>query len=406
MSPVAVRRLWPGGTFVHAAHTYWAGVFPLVSRELSNWSARAQEIPDRTLRAHALQALAKRGNMEGAAAFAAFVPRVQRAAVVRAIVAFQSTYNHLDTISEQSGSIQPREGRRLHEALLASLARLPVRAGQDAPPKMGATESAVDNDFHRLQGDYEHFMPVGDDDGYLAALVEACREALCELPSYAVVAPAARRAAERVVCFQAFNMSERQAIEQWGRRQTPPGSDLRWWETAASGGSSLGVHVMIAAAAEPGIDQGYVAALERAYFPWIGALHSLLDHLIDIEEDAAAGQCNLIDQYASPQEAAGRMALLAERGLASARELESESAHRHELIVAAMASFYLSSPEAWHGKAVPISRAVLDALGPLARPPLAIFKTRRAAERVYYACRAHGHNDRIAPGLALATGHR
>jgi hypothetical protein len=128
----------------------------------------------------------------------------------------------------------------------------------------------------------------------------------------------------------------------------------------------------------------------------------MLDHLVDIEEDAMAGQCNLVELYGA--EAAERMALLAERALDCARELEPR--HRHELIVAAMASFYLSAPEASTWKAAPLASAVLDVFGPLTRPALAIFKTQRTAERVYYACREHGRNDRRAPSFTIAAGHR
>jgi tetraprenyl-beta-curcumene synthase len=359
--------------FSQAARAYWTEVFPRVSSELRRWRELAREIPNPALRAQALQALDKRGNMEGAAAFATFTPRERRAAVVRATVAFQTAYNHLDTISEHWGSLGPAEVRRLHEALLAAIA-----------------------------GPYPT-VRSGNDSDYLQALIDTCRQALCELPCYDLVAQAAQRAAERVVSFQAFNRYERQAIEHWGQAQTPPGSDLLWWETAASGGSSLGVHVMIAAAAVPEIEPARVDALERAYFPWIGALHSMLDQLIDVEEDAHTGQPNLIELYGSTAEAAERMALLAERALEYARGLEPR--HRHELIVAAMASFYLSAPQARVGEAAIVTRAVLEVFGALARPALAIFKTRRAAERVYYACREHGPSDRPAPSLTIAAGH-
>jgi tetraprenyl-beta-curcumene synthase len=161
---------------------------------------------------------------------------------------------------------------------------------------------------------------------------------------------------------------------------------------------------MIAAAADPAIEPGQVDALENAYFPWIGALHSMLDHLIDAAEDARTGQRNLIDLYASPEQAAERMSLLAERALACARTLPPPP--RHELIVAAMASFYLSAPEAHAGEAAPVTRAVLEAFGPLARPALAIFNARRAAERVYYAWRSHGHYDTAVETIALAASHR
>jgi tetraprenyl-beta-curcumene synthase len=379
--------------FARAACTYWTDVFPQVGSELRRWRERAGEIPDPAVRTQALEALEKRGNMEGAAAFATFVPHKHRPAVVRATVAFQTAYNHLDTISEQSGTIGPEEARILHGPLLAALAAVTPGTWSS---RGGSVESGHDHErpIH---------PPKEDAGGYMQALVDACQEASSELLSYALVAPAARRAAERVVSFQAFNRQKREEIEHWGREQTPPGEDLRWWETAASGGSSLGVHVMIAAAAEPGIDQAHVDALERAYFPWIGALHSMLDHLIDIEEDARGSQNNLIAQYDSPAEAAQRMALLAERALECARDLEP--LYRHELIVAAMASFYLSAPEASVGEAVPLTRAVLDVFGPLARPALEIFKTRRAAERVYYACREHGSSDRRAPSLKFAAGH-
>jgi tetraprenyl-beta-curcumene synthase len=387
------RRAASVALYAHATRAYWTDVFPQVARELAGWRERAAEIPDPGARALALEALAKRGNMEGAAAFATFAPRSHRAAVVRATVAFQAAYNHLDTISERQ-TIEPREARLLHEALLRALAA--VGPGMWTG-RRGSMESGGDHE-RQIQS------PKNDEDGYLAALVEACQQALGKLPSYGLAAPAARRAAERVISFQAFNRREREQIEQWGRAQTPPGSDLRWWETAASGGSSLGVHVMIAAAAEPGIEQAHVDALERAYFPWIGALHSMLDHLIDVEEDASSGQQNLIELYGSETQAAERMALLATRSLECARALEPR--HRHELIVAAMASFYLSAPEAGVGEAASVARAVLDVFGPLARPALALFKTRRAAERVYYACREHGRNHRRAPGLTIAAGHR
>ena len=42
-----------------------------------------------------------------------------------------------------------------------------------------------------------------------------------------------------------------------------------------------------------------VEAIEGAYFPWICALHSLLDRLVDVAEDERAGQRNLLS-YTRP----------------------------------------------------------------------------------------------------------
>ncbi len=387
MSATVAASFASGATFARAARVYWGSVFPRVSRELEIWRERACEIPDPALRAQALEALGKRGNMEGAAAFATFVPRKHRAAVVRATVAFQTAYNQLDTISEQTRAIGTAQARVLHEPLLAALAC--VRPGTWSG-RGGSVESG-----------HDHERPINppknNADGYLAALVETCQAALSELPAYALVAPAALRAAERVVAFQAFNRRERTAIERWGRAQTPPGRALRWWETAASGGSSLGVHAMIAAAADAGIGKAHVDALEQAYFPWIGALHSMLDQLIDVEEDALAGQNNLIELYGSTREAAERMGMLAERALECSRALEPE--RRHELIVAAMASFYLAAPEARVGEASVVTRAVLDVFGGLAWPGLAVFRGRRVVERITRSGR--GLRERVLLGQQL-----
>lgn len=341
--------------FARAAQVYWTGVFPAVCRELRDWRSCALAIPDPALRALALQGLSKRGNMEGAAAFATFVPRARRRAVVRATVAFQAAYNHLDVLSEQPAAGDPfRRSLRLHRALLAAL--------DPVPPDREA-----------------------DDGGYLAEMVDACRAALAELPSYEAVRPAALRAAERAVAFQAHQAKGQgresaERIERWARSLAPPGTDLRWWEVAGAAGSSLGVHAAIALAAERYVAPERLAALERACFPWIGALHSLLDHLIDAEEDVACGQRNLIALYAAPAEAAERMALLTRRALAAARELPA--APRHELIVAAMASFYLASPQAAAPAAALVAHAVLRELGPLAGPPMAAFKARCATDRL------------------------
>jgi tetraprenyl-beta-curcumene synthase len=153
---------------------------------------------------------------------------------------------------------------------------------------------------------------------------------------------------------------------------------LRWWETGAGAGSTLDLFALIAAAADPALDPGVARALGSAYFPWVGALHSLLDSLADREEDLATGRRGLIDYYRSPEEAADRIATIATEAMGQVRELPG--GHSHTLIVAAMTSFYLcdlsmsSSPHA--RLAMP---AVLEAMGALARPTMLILSARRAA---------------------------
>jgi tetraprenyl-beta-curcumene synthase len=297
-------------------------------------------------------------------------------------------------LSEQPGADRVEQARGLHQALLAALS--PDVALPTVPDGRGECARGWPSRSSRV--------PAALDGGYLQSLVADCRRATAELPAYAAVAPAARRAAERVVAFQSYNRGyaggDHEALERWAREATPAGSGLRWWETAASGGSSLGVHVMLAAAASRLVGVDEMDALEHAYFPWIGALHSLLDQLVDVEEDRRTGQRNLIAYYASESDAAQRMGWLAQRALERARELSPPS--RHALVAAAMASFYLSAPGARAPAALPISDAVLDAFGSRARPALAVFKARGIAGRVYYASRQGAHDDHSAETIAFA----
>jgi tetraprenyl-beta-curcumene synthase len=352
--PAPHNRVALAATFAQAALSYWACVFPRVCLHIARWRRLARRIPDPTLRQLALEALAKRGNIEGAAAFAAFVPRARRGEATLATSAFQSAYNLLDMLGEQPSDDPVRDGRRLHEGLVY----------------------ALDPAATRLDW-YEHH-PQREDGGYLDVLLRECRDAFAALPSHVLTGPPARAAAARIVAFQSLNLSESQGehtgLEQWAREATPAGSELQWWETAAAAGSSLGVHALIAAAAEPRLGAAEVTALERAYFPWIGGLHSLLDNLIDKHEDEAAGHRSLVEYY-GPQRAAQRMRWLAEQALRVARDLPHE--RRHIVILAAMIGNYLSTPEAHSPELKPVSDSVLGTVGALEKPTMLVFKLRR-----------------------------
>ncbi|HLL91543.1 MAG TPA: DUF2600 family protein [Solirubrobacteraceae bacterium] len=354
-------RLELGHAFAGAASRYWLGVFPYVGRELRHWRERADEIPDPVLRRLALiTQRSERGNLEGAAAFAVLVPRAQRARVVRAVVAFQAAYDYIDTLAEQPSPDPVANGHQLHLALLTALD--PATAHPDY---------------------YEH-NPGSQDNGYIRNLIDTCRDALGALPSYAAVAEAAVRAAGRMVAYQSLNHDGRgeahHALARWASTLTPSSTGLQWWETAAGAASSLTVLALIAAAAEPVLSTAETDAMESAYFPWIGALHVLLDSLIDRAADAQTGQHSLVDHYASVEEAAARLSAIAARAL-QATEAVPESV-QHTVILAAMTSFYLSAPCASAPDACLVARQVLETMGTVAKPTMVVLRARRAAGRL------------------------
>jgi tetraprenyl-beta-curcumene synthase len=343
--------------FIAAAGRYWLRVFLIVNREIRAWEHRALEIPDPSLRSLAITALrCERGNLEGAAAFAAFLPAAHRARVVRASIAFQAAYDYADALSEQPTLDPIANSLALHTVLCDALG---TRA---------------------KQVDYYRFHSHRDDDGYLCQLRDACRTAVHSLPFYDAVASAAQDAARRIAVYQSLNLSEsqggRKKLARWARANTPPDSDVRWWETAAAAGSSVLVFALIACAAEPPLQVSEMTALTLAYFPWIGALHTLLDSLVDESEDVHTGHRSLLDYYRCPEDATQRLGVIASEATRRAQNLPKSM--RHRMILAAMASFYLSGTPP-HSPYVDLGPDVLASMGDLARPTLLVMQVRRKA---------------------------
>jgi tetraprenyl-beta-curcumene synthase len=338
---------------------YWTGVFPLIRRELRQWRARAGAIPDPALRGLAFEAHgAKRGNLEGAAAFAVFVPRRFGCSVTRSLVAFQGAYDYVDVLSEQQSDDRIASGYRLHLALVAAL--------QPGGRHLNA---------------YAHH-PLDGDAGYLQAFIAACRAAVDRLPSYPVTVAHALAGARRIAAYQGLNNwgqgGSHQEYARWALEETPAGTGLRWWETGAAAGSSLSIFAALAAAADALVDPQQAAAIDAAYHPWIGALHTLLDSLIDHPADVRAGQHSLVAHYPDEDETAERMREIAVVSMRLAGELPQQ--HSHQMLLAAMSCFYLVTPEASLPRAAPARAGILAAIGNLAGPTMAIMRARQALE--------------------------
>lgn len=270
----------------------------------------------------------KARNAEAVAVFATLAPRAARPTVVRALVALQVAIDLRDELEE---------------------------AGAE-PDRAGAT---------RLQD------------------LEACwRQALASLPAHAAVAPLVERAVER--CEEGQRQTHLAAtagfapLQSWAATLPAP-AGYRWWELAAGAGSSVAAHALIAAAADPTTDKSAASAIDAAYFPPIGALTVFLDDLVDREADREAGEHNYLAYYRDSQVAAERLRLIAERAAALTDRLPR--AHRHGAILAGVAAYYLSAPEAATPFARPIGHRMLAGLGPGARLLASFMRLRRLPER-------------------------
>jgi tetraprenyl-beta-curcumene synthase len=345
--------------FATAAYRYWLGVFPAARATQRRLLARAEAIPHPVLRADALASHRDKGsNSEGLAALAVLAPPESRAPLARSLVAYQLMLDYLDGVSERVSAEPLANGMCLHRAFEVAL-------DPGAP-----------------QEDYYSHAPAREDGGYLLELIETCRAPLRDLPSYDAARGGLLRQARLGCESQALNHALRFAavedqLGEWAARTAAeaglePG--FEWWELiAAAAASSLCVGALLALAATPGASEAEARQVESAYFPWASGLNALLDSLVDLDEDPE--DASHLRRYESRQHAAERLQVLA----FGARQRVSElpDGRLHEAILAAMGSLYLIHEEAWRPGRAPISLAVYAALGPLARPSLAVHLLRR-----------------------------
>ena len=320
---------------------------------------RAEAIPDPLLRADALASHRDKGsNSEGLAALAVLAPAARRSGLARSLVAYQLMLDYLDGVSERQTPDPLANGLRLHCAFEVAL-------DPDAP-----------------HGDYYAHAPASDDGGYLLEMIETCRAPLRELPSYEAARGALLRQARLCCESQALNHALRyvavdRQLDEWAA-QTEAQAGLEpgfeWWELiAAAAASSLCVGALLALAATPGATEADARRVESAYFPWASGLNALLDSLVDLDEDPEGA--SHLRRYQSQEHAAERLEAIASG--ARRRVAELPDGRLHEAILAAMGALYLIHEEAWRPGSEPISLAVFGALGPLARPSLAVHLLRR-----------------------------
>ena len=334
---------------------------PAVAREVRAWRARAQRIPDPSLRVDALSALVrKRGNADGAALFW-MLPRSRSLPLLRLLVVVQTLWDFLDSVNERGAAAGQANGRQLHLALIDAL------------------------DSERPISDYYRHHPWREDGGYLHALIMACREGCAHLPSYSRIRIPLMQEATRAQA-QGINHEPDPAVRdavlrEWasaechekpdlGRSGTSwpvtgePGfrgssigiPDVSWFELTAAASASLTVHALLTLGAEPSCTELDVERIRDAYFPWVSAAATMLDSYVDQSQDATNGDHIYISHYGAPPLAERRIRQLIQRGLAKARALPN--GNRHELVVACMVAMYLSKDSA----RIPAMRATTDGL--------------------------------------------
>jgi tetraprenyl-beta-curcumene synthase len=370
-APLSRRQLQALATAVTREIT-WG--LPAVSREIANWRRVAARIRSGPLREDALDALErKRGQSDGAALFS-ILPRKRNRSYLRLLVAYQTIWDYLDSVSERGAFAGLANGRQLHLALVDALdPGGPIR-------------------------DYYRYSPWRED-GYLVTLVATCRACCARLPSFERVRELVLRDAERAQVL-ALNHepdpAERDsALESWVQHEFPGDRETSWYELTGAASAGLAAFALLALACEPFCSDSEIARTHAAYFPWASAVACMLDSYADRHEDTANGDHSYIAHYPTPELAISGTCSLVQRCLAELHALENSEAH--VLIVCSMIALYLSKDPTRVDETLGGSSRIAHAGGSLTGALLPILRLWHAAHRVGTALDDNPKETTVSP---------
>jgi tetraprenyl-beta-curcumene synthase len=374
---------------------YWPTVAPRVRSELARWTQAAGAIADPVLRDLAFGKLAdERFNVEVAATLATLAPRAHRKTVVEAIVALQVLYDYLDVLGERPSADPQSDSERLSHAFIGAL-KIPAESPSASIGAFGtpaerppASIDALDTPAEDTSAIRE--TPRCNDNEYLDRLARAVALAIARLPGHDAIVEVAEIAAAR--CAQAQVLNHAAAKVGTSELEQRTSAQAREWATVEARGTGLGwqeylagacasvlsIHALIAAAADPTTTRTDAVSIDSAYLS-IGAL-TMLDSVVDHEQDLATGQPGYLQYYSDPELLSDRLARLARDSAVGVRTLP-HAAH-HLMMRAGVAAYYLSSPGADSDFARRLTGRVHDELRPLITPTLALMRGWRAAKRV------------------------
>jgi tetraprenyl-beta-curcumene synthase len=309
-----------------------------VEQELARWTYFAGKIPDPSLRQQALASIQlKSFHAQGGSIYSLYPEVTDQEGILRFIVAFQTISDYLDNLCDRAGVKNETAFRQLHLAMLD-----------------------VANPKEELS-DYYRDYPFQNDLGYLGLLVTECRTQLLNLPAYPIILKSLKNQIRLYTDLQALkhlNTDIRESrLIAWAKSYQKLYPQLSWWEFSAATGTTLGVFLLVAAAANPKLTPEEVTQIDTAYFPWIDGLHILLDYYIDAEEDRLMNDLNFTTFYQSQEQCQIRLAVFINQSLKSSAALSYPKFH--QTIILGLLSMYLSDVKALSPQNQSTSKALL-----------------------------------------------
>ncbi|VBB06907.1 Hypothetical protein LUCI_2147 [Lucifera butyrica] len=315
--------------------------FPAVNHELSQWRKYVLCHSRGILQEQALASLReKKFHCLGGSVFSLY-PEVDPAGFLRLIVAFQTVSDYLDNLCDRTGLADETAFYQLHLAITDAL-------NPETTP-----------------ADYYQFYPYKEDGGYLVNLVTLCRQEIQKLPSYSLVQGTLLHWADLYSRLQTYKHLAPDFREEkmvtWLETFSRLYPEATIWELAAATGSTLGMFMLCAAAANPTLTKTELDRIRCAYFPWINGFHILLDYFIDAAEDRLHGDLNFVSYYGNDRIIPTRLLYFFRQSLRQARPLSRPDFT--ETVIHGLLAFYLSDPKTNTAAAKEIKRHLLNEAG-------------------------------------------
>ncbi len=304
--------------------TVYRKIFPAVKKELQNWEKRARQIPDKELRKQACVSIqTKRFHCQGGAVYALLAGRRFQEAI-RFIVAYQTISDYLDNLCDRSTSMDSADFRLLHEAMRDALS-----------PGNGT-------------GNYYAKRREQEDGGYLAELVQTCQGVLAGLGDYHKIYPYAEKLGSLYRDLQVHkHVAQPERIPRltdWFYAERKEQDGLAWYEFSAAAGSTLGIFCLVSYGLAENMTETRAAAVTRGYFPYLQALHILLDYYIDQEEDLEEADLNFCSYYPSSWKMKQRLLEVIEQAVRRLDQLPDREFH--QFVIQGLVGLYLGEPKA------------------------------------------------------------
>jgi tetraprenyl-beta-curcumene synthase len=315
-------------------------VFPFVKQELLVWQKKACQA-ESSLAVQAIDSITNKSfHCLGGAVYSLYTGSFSKN-TARFIVAYQTISDYLDNLCDRAGIYDEKAFRQLHLAMTDAL--IPDKCIED----------------------YYLYYPYKQDGGYLNALVSACQHHVANLTKYPIIQKEilayASLYSELQTCKHLAPGVREEKIKLWLNSYLPIYSQLTIWEFAAATGSTLGIFVLCAAAAGPRLKSEMACRIAEAYFPWINALHILLDYYIDQTEDNLSGDLNFVAYYSAKEVIPQRVLFFLQQ--ASYRIHKLPHSILHYTILCGLIAMYLSDPKAGTPDKKPITTQILKAAG-------------------------------------------